>query len=117
MRQIEDILRHERVEPVDVGFDGAMFIFRRSNRKGRHWKLLVIASVGGGWDHVSVSTHGKDTPSWADMEAVKRLCFRPDEVAMQLHVAEDDHINIRANCLHLWRPQTIAVPLPPKVFV
>lgn len=78
--------------------------------------LLVIASAGGGWDHVSVSRPNR-CPNWPEMDHVKRLFFRDDEVAMQLHVAARDHISVHPNCLHLWRPQAVAIPLPPPEFV
>ena len=78
--------------------------------------LKIIASTGMGWDHVSVSRRNRP-PNWAEMEQVKRLFFLPDEVAMQLHVAIADHISVHPHCLHLWRPQREAIPLPPKEFV
>lgn len=78
--------------------------------------LTVIATSGGGWDHVSVSRPHR-TPSWAELEHVKRLFFRDDEVAMQLHVPPRDHVNVHPNCLHLWRPHDVAIPLPPVEFV
>lgn len=67
--------------------------------------LRVIASNGGGWDHVSVSASGR-CPTWPEMDHVKDLFFYGDEVVMQLHVAKRDHINFHPYCLHLWRPQT-----------
>lgn len=103
--------------------------------------LRFIVSNGGGWDHVSVSRPDR-TPTWAEMDRVKRLCFRDDEIAMQLHVNNDQKVNLHEHCLHLWRPQTAdemeavkarwqasgepwpydvpnagAIPLPPLEFV
>lgn len=78
--------------------------------------LTVIASSDGDWEHVSVSLP-KKPPSWAEMEQVKRAFFEPHEVVMQLHVAESDHISMHPNCLHLWRPTSAAIPLPPKWMV
>lgn len=78
--------------------------------------MRVLASAGEGWDHVSVSRHNR-CPNWPEMEHVKRLFFRPDEVCMQLHVAVEDHISIHPNCLHIWRPHAASIPLPPKWMV
>ncbi|MFA7585565.1 MAG: hypothetical protein WCY11_05115 [Novosphingobium sp.] len=78
--------------------------------------LNIIACNGEGWDHVSVSRPLR-TPSWAELEHIKRLFFREDEVAIQLHVPSHDHVNIHPNCLHLWRPHDMDIPLPPKEFV
>lgn len=81
-------------------------------------RLLIVASwqSDSGWDHVSVST-SRRCPTWGEMDAVKRRFFWPDEVVMQLHPAEADHISIHPFCLHLWRPHKINIPLPPKEFV
>lgn len=78
--------------------------------------LRVIASIGGGWDHVSVSLADR-TPTWEELEFVKRLLFKPDEVAVQFHVPPDDHISNHPYTLHLWRPHRQRIRLPPKVFV
>lgn len=92
-------------------------------RTGRLWspktELRVIASGnegGEGWDHVSVSLPDR-CPTWEEMEFIKRLFFRDDEVAMQLHVPPKDHISVHDYCLHLWRPQNEKIPLPPSIMV
>lgn len=36
---------------------------------------------------------------------------------MQLHVDVSDHISVHPNCLHIWRPTDVAIPLPPKIMV
>lgn len=76
----------------------------------------IIASDGGGWDHVSVSSKHK-IPSWTTMSKIKDMFFHEEEAVMQLHPAKSDHVNIEKNCLHLWRPQQEAIPMPPKSFV
>ena len=78
--------------------------------------MRVVASSGLGWDHVSVSRRNR-CPNWYELEAVKRLFFELDEVAMQLHVPATDHISLHPHCLHLWRPQNIAIPMPPAAMV
>lgn len=49
--------------------------------------FMVIASTGGGWDHVSVTkaNGGKRTPTWDEMCAIKEMFFLPDEVVVQYH--------------------------------
>jgi len=78
--------------------------------------MAIIASTGEGWDHVSVSRKNR-VPNWQEMEFVKRRFFRDEETAMQLHVPAADHISVHPNVLHLWRPQAVEIPLPPKAFV
>lgn len=78
--------------------------------------MRVIASAGDGWDHVSVSRRNR-CPNWPEMEHVKRLFFRDEETAMQLHVPPADHVNCHPHCLHLWRPLAGEIPRPPSIMV
>ena len=78
--------------------------------------MLIVASDGDSWDHVSVS-RGNRCPNWPEMEYIKRLFFADDETAMQLHVPITDHINLHPYTLHLWRPQQQAIPRPPTRMV
>lgn len=80
--------------------------------------FIVMASTGGGWDHVSVSTKNqKRCPTWEEMKAIKEMFFNPDEWAVQYNPPQSDNINFCENCLHLWRPQNQEFPKPPKEFV
>ena len=81
--------------------------------------LTILASCGEPeipWEHVSVSRQDR-TPSWAEMDRVKRLFWDDDETVMQLHVPRSKHVNLHPNCLHLWRPINVEIPLPPMVAV
>ena len=74
--------------------------------------LNVIVSDKVGWDHVSVSMP-KMTPTWNMMCFIKELFFEDDEVAIQYHPRKEDYIDYHPHCLHLWRIQTDAIPIPP----
>lgn len=78
--------------------------------------LAVIASAGGGWDHVSVSKRNK-TPTWEEMCFIKDLFWDESEVVVQYHPAKDDYVNVAKTCLHLWRLQDQEFPVPPISFV
>lgn len=76
-------------------------------------RLTIIASNGLGWDYVSVSVDGtEDTPTWDEMCFVKDLFFEPEEPAFQYHPPQSNYVNIHQGCLHLWRPQDVAIPMP-----
>lgn len=107
-----DPVDRNAVEIADVS--GAFAFKLREGGPG----FVVVASNGDGWDHLSVSTAGR-CPTWDEMDAIKRMFFRPAEVAMQLHLPPADHINCHPYTLHLWRPHGTkrAIPLPPKEFV
>ena len=80
--------------------------------------LTVFVSDGLGWDHVSVSTPAETAaPTWAEMCWVKDQFFEPDECVIQYHPPHEKYINIQSNCLHLWKPQSEAVPMPPLAMV
>lgn len=76
----------------------------------------VIASCGGGWEHVSVSTEER-CPKWNEMQAIKELFFHDHEVVMQLHPAKSEYVNNHPYCLHLWRPIHQEIPVPPVQYV
>lgn len=78
--------------------------------------MMIIASVGNGWDHVSVSRRTR-CPNWAEMEQVAQAFFKEGETAMQLHVPVSDHVNDHPYCLHWWRPLDCEIPRPPSWMV
>lgn len=96
----------------------------------------VLASDGGGWNHVSVSllhylpkrAHNKiyykvsmvnRTPTWQEMSAIKDLFWGAEDVAMQLHPKKSEYVNTHPYVLHLWQPNSdaLVIPTPPKEFV
>jgi hypothetical protein len=93
------------------GEDGGVFIIPFRGRD-----LLVIASNGMGWDHVSVSLTNR-CPNWEEMHFVKQQFFNDEECVMQLHPPKSEYINYHRYCLHLWRPQNEKIPLPPSILV
>ena len=77
--------------------------------------LYVIASNGGGWEHVSVS-RDKRCPNWPEMDQIKQLFWCDDEVVVQFHVPPSEHVNFHPYCLHLWMP-AMDLPRPPTWMV
>jgi hypothetical protein len=78
--------------------------------------LRVIAAIGLGWEHVSISRLDR-CPTWEEMEFVKHRFFQGHETVVQYHVPASDHINRHPFCLHLWRPTEAALPRPPGYMV
>lgn len=74
-------------EPDD-GVNGAFFIPLKSGSMA-----TVVASDGGGWEHVSVSFKMR-CPTWGEMDEVKRIFWRDDECVMQLHVPRSSHVSL-----------------------
>jgi hypothetical protein len=113
MKTITQIKSEKRVIVGETGVDGgyAHVFFPYSKRPA-----AVVFSFGGGWDHVSVSFHNR-CPTWDEMCAIKDIFFNPDECVIQYHPAKSDYVNRHPYCLHLWKPQNVEIPKPPKVFV
>lgn len=89
--------------------------------RGVRQALLVIASSGEipdgpPWDHVSASFRHR-CPTWEEMCQVKELFFASEDVVMQLHPAASQNISNHRYCLHLWRPLSVEIPLPPSFLV
>lgn len=78
--------------------------------------MRIIANSSHGWDHVSVSRKNR-CPNWPEMDRIKRLFFKPDEVVVQFHVAESDHVNCHPYCLHLWKSWDQSYELPDPILV
>lgn len=112
-----DAFRLRDVERASYGCEGddtcGVFSIRDIKLKN---VLRVIASSDMGWDHVSVSLPHR-CPTWDEMEHVKRLFFRDDEWAFQLHAPQADHINCHPHCLHIWRPHDQEIPTPHPLMV
>jgi len=96
------------------GFNGA-FHFKVNNI----W-VLVMASDGLGWQHVSVSIPGKNhTPSWSMMCQVKDMFWEEEDCVMQIHPPKSLYISHHPGCLHLWKPTEpgVSIPLPAPIMV
>ena len=58
--------------------------------------FFVIASDGGGWEHVSVSPCNKKRkvcPTWEEMCAIKDMFFDPEERVVQFHPSRSEYVN------------------------
>jgi hypothetical protein len=97
--------------------DGNNGLFRVPGRTPRE-RLTVIASDGGGWDHVSVSTPYR-CPTWDEMAKIKELFWSdPEDWAVQYHPPMSRYVNNHSYCLHLWRPTHCGeMPFPPDWMV
>jgi hypothetical protein len=120
MRNLHELDRYRRVDRAVVEYygntgDAECGMFEIPSPVDRA-PMTVIASADEGWDHVSVSRRNR-TPNYPEMQAIYRMFFAENEVAMQLHVPATDHVNVHPNCLHLWRPWQADIPLPPSIFV
>jgi hypothetical protein len=75
------------------------------------WHIKCIASVGYGWEHVSVSYPDR-CPTWDEMCAVKALFWEPEDCVMQLHPPKSEWVSHHPYTLHLWKPVGLEIPRP-----
>jgi len=116
-RVISPEVERRRIRSGPFGSDasyGNNGAFQLDGPLGR--ELMLVVSDGGGWEHVSVSIHGK-MPTWKEMSFVKDLFWTDDEAVMQLHPPRAEYVNNHETCLHLWRPTDQPIPLPPSEYV
>lgn len=88
--------------------DGKNGVFE-FNINGKQY--FAVASVGGGWDHVSIST-SNEVPSVDMMETFKQMFFKENETVVEYHPKKSEYVNNFDYCLHLWRPNKEEMKLP-----
>jgi len=105
-----------RVGPIgsndSIGNAGAFYI----PRKPGDVPLKVIASDGEGWEHVSVSLPTR-CPTWEEMCKVKTIFWDEEDCVVQFHPPRSEYVNNHSFCLHLWRPTSGEIALPPRWMV
>lgn len=83
--------------------------------------LFVIAGMGNGWDHISISKpkhkNRHKIPTWNEMCFVKNLFFDKEELVVQYHPPLSKYVNVHPGVLHLWRKQDDSIPVPPLYMV
>lgn len=114
MRPQEEIRKDKRLVITQTGADGGMGLLMLGGRA--YDSPHVVWSFGGGWDHVSVSCRDR-CPTWGEMCKAKEIFFRPEECCIEYHPAEADYVNVHPYCLHIWKPQEMEIPKPPRIFV
>ncbi len=64
------------------------------------------------WIHTSISRRDS-LPSYDDLCQLKTVVFGKNGICAQVFEAEEYHVNIHPNCLHLWGPNMPSIwPLP-----
>lgn len=113
--QLACLHKHKRfyVTVIDEGEDGFAV---QIHEEYEYILYRIIASWGGGWDHVSVSLHDR-CPTWDEMCWIKGVFWHEHESVIQYHPAKSEYVNCHPHCLHLWKPQNCVLRIPPHEFV
>lgn len=79
-------------------------------------RIFIIASDGAGWEHISISLSDR-VPRWNEMCKIKDIFWDEEDCVIQYHPPKSQYVNCHPNCLHLWRPIGIDLPIPPTLLV
>lgn len=66
-------------------------------------KGSVIFGIEEKWEHVSFSPYSQKNPTWNAMCELKDIFFDDEETVVQMHPPKSQYVNLKGNCLHLWR--------------
>src|SRR5574343_1968100 len=90
----------------DYGMNGAFHIWTATARSGTRRRLNVIASNGGGWEHVSVTLrdHPYETPTCREIQRVKTLVWDDEETVVQIHPPRSEERRVGKECRSRWSP-------------
>jgi hypothetical protein len=131
---VEDKMRKQPTIPIELGrvtegplgsepFSGCQgaYVVPSPFSKYMEIELRILCADGEddiaeGWEHVSVSLSFR-TPTWGEMDWVKRQFWENEEAAFQLHPAASHFINNHPHCLHIWKHKQLICPTPPGIFV
>lgn len=76
------------------------------------------------WEHVSAHVSCEvykqvmeRCPTWEEMCYIKDLFWDAEDTVMQLHPPKSMYVNKHPHVLHLWRPVSVKIPLPPQIMV
>lgn len=107
MKTLDDITKSERVFNVDrMGLLNIGFI--KLTDAGTC--TVIWSEDENGWEHVSISPKKRfKLPTWNDMSQVKDIFFNENEEVLQLHPKKSEYVDVKDNCLHLWKPKGVDI--------
>lgn len=118
-------LRNKSTLGSDSSYGNNGFFIIPHHRIANYY-YYCMASDGMGWQHVSISikfVKGKQwkesgrCPTWEEMCYIKSVFWNEEETVIQYHPAKSEYVNCHSNCLHLWKPDNIEIPLPASIMV
>lgn len=107
---MKDIETLRKELPFVRQFAPGMYCTELQLKSGKRGSVCFGPNEGPGWEHVSFAPFSGKTPSWDDMCELKDLFFLDEEEVYQIHPAKSRYINLKDNCLHLWRHKDINLP-------
>lgn len=105
-----------------TSLDGNNGFFIIPHYKIQNYYLIIQASDGMGWEHVSVSVGEKGKkqnrcPTWGEMCWVKDQFWDDTDCVIQYHPVKKEYVNMHPYVLHLWKPIGVELPTPESIMV
>lgn len=98
MRPIEEIKKNHRLMIVREGWDGFMAYLVHPQYKPQ--TVGIVASWGGGWEHVSVSLPRR-CPTWDEMCLIKDIFWDEEECVVQFHPPRSQYVQLERRVAEL----------------
>lgn len=73
--------------------------------------VVFSFGVGSDWEHVSFAPYSGKMPTWDEMTAIKDIFFNEEEDCISIFPRKSEYVNLKENCLHIWRNKNIVLPL------
>lgn len=104
MRTIEEIQANKHLSNIIIKSVNPLYVF--GNISLLRWKGTFVFSIDeGALEHVSISPSKSGIiPNWYELKETKQIFWRADEEVIQFLPKAAEYVNIKQNCLHLWRP-------------
>lgn len=109
MKKLEEIRADKRIKWTR-DFMPQFQMYQGEFDLGRVKGNVVFGYNEGGWEHVSIAPFSGKTPSWDDMCEIKDIFFYEEEEAIQIHAKKSKYVNLKENCLHIWRNPDVVLP-------
>ena len=104
MKKLKEIERDRHVKDIKI-VSSKYKIYAAYLRMNGFEYTVEFGYNEDGYEHVSISpVNSHRMPSWDDMSRLKNIFFYPEEEAYQIMPKKSEYVNVKGNCLHLWRP-------------
>lgn len=88
------------------------FTFPQEGKKAGHYFLVRSTVTPGGWRFVGVYVipHEGRSPTWEEMNYIKRQFWEPDDIVAMYHPGQHTYIADNKYWLHLWDHPRMTMP-------
>ncbi|MDE6832794.1 MAG: hypothetical protein K2J39_00885 [Ruminococcus sp.] len=112
MKTIAEIKKTAGVVILDEGKNRICGWIYARHRK----RIFFTATWNDNWEQVYIS-RASNRPKWEELCETKEIFWNDDECVIQYIPSASMHTNEYNNCLYLWKPVGVKIPIPPKILI